>query len=157
VLVGRVSNLYGPGQALAKGTGFLSQASLRALRGEAILIRVPLETTRDYIHADDVAARVVAWLDDDDPEIRTKLLVSGTSTTLARAAAVVRAVGRRRTLLVHVADPQAWQQPRYARFRSIVRADLDHRFPARPLEVGVVELFEHLRFQLASAGAPARA
>jgi UDP-glucose 4-epimerase len=148
VLVGRISNLYGPGQAIDKGTGFLSEACQRSLRKEAITIRVPLETARDFVHADDVAARVVDWLDGDGPGA-TKLLVSGASVTLARAAAVVRAVGRHRTLLVHVADPHAWQQPRYLRFRSSVLTDLDHRHPARPLEVGVLELFESLRAQLA--------
>lgn len=57
VVIGRVSNLYGPGQNLSKLQGLLSRLALSAITKESMSIFVSLDTLRDYIYSDD-AARV---------------------------------------------------------------------------------------------------
>ena len=49
VLVGRIANLYGPGQNLAKPQGLVSQLCLANLTGQPLSIYVSLDTLRDYL------------------------------------------------------------------------------------------------------------
>ena len=55
VRIGRVSNLYGPGQDLNKLQGLVSRLVLAALEKETINIFVPLDTLRDFIYVQDAA------------------------------------------------------------------------------------------------------
>ena len=59
VLVGRISNLYGARQDLAKNQGLISTICYSVLRRQPISLFVPLETSRNYIYIDDAAKRVV--------------------------------------------------------------------------------------------------
>lgn len=59
LLIGRVSNLYGPGQNLSKLQGLISRLALAAVTRQPINIFVPLDTIRDYIYADDAAACIL--------------------------------------------------------------------------------------------------
>ena len=63
LLVGRLSNLYGPGQDLAKPQGLISQLCRAQLTRQPLSIYVSLDTRRDYLYVDDAAAMVVAGLD----------------------------------------------------------------------------------------------
>ena len=156
VLIGRISNLYGPGQDLSKRQGLVSHLCWNALRNEPTQIRVPLETTRDFLHADDAAARIMSWLDRqggaDAGGATIKLVVSGVPMTLARTITLVRAVTKRRMLVVHVDDGQQNEQPKHLRFRSTVLTALDEAHLARPFETGIAEVFESLRRQFAATG-----
>ena len=58
--IGRFSNLYGPGQDLTKPQGIISRLVRASLRGEPLLVFVPLDTVRDYLFAADAARRVGA-------------------------------------------------------------------------------------------------
>ncbi len=60
LLVGRLSNLYGPGQDLAKPQGLISQLCRAQLTRRPLSIYVSLDTRRDYLFVDDAAAMVVA-------------------------------------------------------------------------------------------------
>ena len=59
LFVGRLSNLYGPGQKLSKPQGLISQMCLRIVARQALVLYVPLDTIRDYLFAKD-AGRLVA-------------------------------------------------------------------------------------------------
>jgi len=48
-MVGRMSNLYGPGQNLKKVQGLISQMCLRVLTRQPLVLYVPLDTIRDYL------------------------------------------------------------------------------------------------------------
>lgn len=54
-LIGRITNLYGPGQDLAKGQGLISVLVESYVSGKPISIYVPLDTLRDYIYVADCA------------------------------------------------------------------------------------------------------
>ena len=62
-LVGRIANLYGPGQNLAKAQGLISHLCRAHLTGQPISIYVPLDTVRDYLFVADAAAMVADALD----------------------------------------------------------------------------------------------
>ncbi len=61
-VVGRIANLYGPGQDMSKPQGLISQLCLNQLRRRPISIYVSLDTARDYLYVDDCAAMVLATL-----------------------------------------------------------------------------------------------
>ena len=62
VIVGRLSNLYGPGQNLAKAQGLVSLLCLAAATRRALNLFVPLDTLRDYLYVDDAAVMIVSLL-----------------------------------------------------------------------------------------------
>lgn len=55
-IVHRISNVYGPGQNIAKGLGFINTVIEKALASEAIPVMGDGEQARDFIYIDDVAA-----------------------------------------------------------------------------------------------------
>ncbi|MFJ9846945.1 NAD-dependent epimerase/dehydratase family protein [Kitasatospora sp. NPDC101155] len=59
----RITNLYGPGQNLAKNQGLVSAIIKAQLSGEPLPLRAALETTRDYIYARDCARMAVAAME----------------------------------------------------------------------------------------------
>jgi len=59
VTIGRVSNLYGPGQDLGKLQGLISRLALASVTRQPINIFVPLDTIRDYIYVDDAAKAIL--------------------------------------------------------------------------------------------------
>jgi UDP-glucose 4-epimerase len=58
LVIGRFSNLVGPGQNLAKQQGLVSQLCRAAVTRQSLSIFVPMETLRDYLYVDDAAAMV---------------------------------------------------------------------------------------------------
>ena len=61
-LIGRIANLYGPGQNLAKAQGLISQICRSHLTGQPLSIYVSLDTLRDYFFAPDCAGLIVEGL-----------------------------------------------------------------------------------------------
>lgn len=55
LLVARLSTLFGPGQSFGKRQGLLSHIARCALKHQPVEIFVPLDTSRDYLFADDAA------------------------------------------------------------------------------------------------------
>jgi UDP-glucose 4-epimerase len=53
--IGRISNLYGPGQNLGKLQGLISHLILAALSKRAMNMFVPLDTIRDFLFVEDAA------------------------------------------------------------------------------------------------------
>jgi UDP-glucose 4-epimerase len=137
-LIGRISNLYGPGQNLAKPQGFISQLLRSMLVRQPFQLRASGDTERDFIHVDDAAARIHAWLSlPGEVGVTRKLISSGRSHTLPRVANVARSVTRIQPKIMYAANVASGPQPLHLRFASHVRTDLDAAAPSRPLEVGV--------------------
>ena len=59
-VVGRLTNVYGPGQDLGKAQGLVSQLAKASILRKPISLYVSLDTIRDYIFVDDAAAVIVA-------------------------------------------------------------------------------------------------
>lgn len=146
VIVGRLSNLYGPGQDLAKPQGLVSHLCLAAATRQALNLFVPMDTSRDYLYVDDAAQMIVALVasvvrrQPDRPELR--ILVSGRPTSVGSLMHIVQLVAHRpiRVALGHA--PSSERHARDVRFRS---AFSDHitRTATTPLPVGVKRVYEH--------------
>ncbi len=92
-VIGRISNLYGPGQNLGKLQGLISHLILAALTKKTINIFVPLDTIRDFVFVND-AAHVINTLTTmaSPPEIA--VIASGEPKSLATVISQVQGVLR---------------------------------------------------------------
>lgn len=142
-LTGRISNLYGTSQNLAKAQGLVSHLCRATLGRRPLIVTVPLDTRRDYVHAGDAGRRILHWIDvahDRPTECRTKLIVSGRSATVSEILASVQRVSRLRPPVVFARGTTP-DFPRYQSFRSIELTDIDAATPCRTLDVGVNEIW----------------
>jgi UDP-glucose 4-epimerase len=147
-LVGRLSNLYGPGQRQEKPQGLISHMSRCLILAVPVHIFVPLDTFRDYLFVDDAAERVVAGMVRLEAESRAgarqvlKIFASERETALSSLIGVFRRVGRRQLRVVSGLSPIRAQQPVRLQFRSTLWADEAFRERTSLLD-GVTEVHRH--------------
>lgn len=132
VVVGRISNLYGPGQDLAKNQGLISRLCLSNLLHEPVGVYVSLDTIRDYVFVDDCAALVCDALDRVEQDTEpggavVKILASQQPASIAHLLGECRRVFGRKVLVRMASSPLATQQARDLRLRSVVWPELDRR------------------------------
>jgi UDP-glucose 4-epimerase len=128
VVIGRFSNLYGPGQNLTKPQGLVAHIGRAALRREPVAVYVPLDTIRDYLYAADAGRMVIAALDcraqerdaGASPDSVTKIFAAEVGTTVASVLGAWRQVLRRPLRVTLAASPVAQLQPRVLSFRSSI-------------------------------------
>ena len=97
VVIGRFSNLYGPGQNLDKLQGLISRLALAAATRQPINIFVSLDTIRDYIYVDDAARIALQWVEQAVTEPKptsTAIIASGEPTVLGQLIRLVQDVSR---------------------------------------------------------------
>jgi len=92
-VIGRISNLYGPGQNLSKLQGLISHLILAALAKRTMNIFVPLDTIRDFVFVND-AAQVINTLATMDSPPKIAVIASGEPKSLATVISQVQAVIR---------------------------------------------------------------
>jgi UDP-glucose 4-epimerase len=121
LLVGRLSNLYGPGQDLTKAQGLVSQLCRAQLSRQPLGVYVPLDTMRDYLFVEDAAAMVVSGLDAVTARgaRALKVLASERSTTVGAVLADLHRITRHRPPVVLGTSPDARFQVRDLRLRSV--------------------------------------
>ncbi|MFZ0772481.1 MAG: NAD-dependent epimerase/dehydratase family protein [Candidatus Sulfotelmatobacter sp.] len=147
-LVGRLSNLYGPGQRLDKPQGLISHMSRCVLFGVPVRIYVPLDTIRDYLFAEDAAARIVGCMARLEREATggaqniTKIFGSENETTVAGIIGVFRQIAKRHVRVVSGLAPVRSQQPARLQFRSVVWPD-QPALPRTELLDGVNRVHRH--------------
>jgi UDP-glucose 4-epimerase len=93
LVIGRFSNLAGPGQSLVKRQGLVSQLCRAAVTRQSLSLFVPMETLRDYLYVDDAAAmarRLVENAVDTQPS--TLVLRNISSQRAVSVYAVLRTV-----------------------------------------------------------------
>jgi UDP-glucose 4-epimerase len=132
LLVGRLSNLYGPGQKLTKPQGLIAHVGRAALRREPVSIYVSLDTIRDYLFAADAGRMIVGAVERREGARRqgarheaiTKIFASEVETTVASVLGTWRRVLRRPLRIALATSPAGLLQPRVLSFRSRVFPDL---------------------------------
>jgi UDP-glucose 4-epimerase len=138
LLVGRISNLYGPGQDLTKPQGLISQLCLAHETRGTLNLHVSLDTLRDYLFVDDAAAMVAAGLDLVDAEPPgssvTKVFAAGRAVSVAAVVGEATRVLRRHPRLSTRQAPG--RQVRDLRLRSVVWPHLD-ALARTPLAAGL--------------------
>jgi UDP-glucose 4-epimerase len=163
VLIGRIANLYGPGQNLAKPQGLVSQICLTHLSGQPLSLYVPMDTMRDYLYVDDCARMIATGLSSlrdrisseqnssaDTDTVVTKILASGRSTTVGGLLGESTRLFRRRPHIVLGASAASRHQVRDLRLRSVVWPELD-RLARTPLLVGIARTAEDVARRLRTA------
>jgi UDP-glucose 4-epimerase len=128
-LVGRLSNLYGPGQHLDKPQGLISHMSRCMIFGVPVRIYVPLDTIRDYLFAQDAATRIAADMSRLGREAPgggqhvIKIFSSGNETTVGGLIGVFRQIAKKQLRIVSGLNPVQAQQPAQLQFRSVIWTD----------------------------------
>lgn len=143
-LIGRIANLYGPGQNLAKAQGLISQMCRAHLTGQPLSVYVSLDTLRDYIFAPDCArlvADALTQLHQDqnqrgDTLVRTKVLASQRAVTIGAVLGEMRRIFKRVPRIVVGSSPVSAFQAKDLSLRSVVWPHLD-RQPLTPLPAGI--------------------
>lgn len=124
-LVGRIANLYGPGQDLSKPQGLVTRLCLTHLTGDPLPVYVSLDTMRDYLYVEDCAAMIAAGLADlrgraaaTGDRTVVKVMATGQSTTLAAMIGESNRVFHRRARM-SVISATVSGQVRDLRLRSV--------------------------------------
>jgi UDP-glucose 4-epimerase len=140
----RIGTLYGPGQNAGKPQGLISAMCREALSRRTISIFVPIDTTRDYLYADDAARQCIHLLGAavTEPQIMLRVLASHRSTTIGEVARLVQAVSHRRTPILQVPGAAAAGHARHLALTSLDPAL--RAFPTTPLPVGINVVYQHL-------------
>ena len=97
VVIGRFSNIYGPGQNLEKLQGLISRLALAAATRQPINIFVSLDTIRDYIYVDDAARIALQWVEQaihEQAASTTAIIAAGEPTVLGQLIRLVQDVAR---------------------------------------------------------------
>lgn len=155
-LIGRVSNLYGPGQNLQKPQGLISVFAKAHLTGAPVSVYVSLDTLRDYLFVDDASRLVSDGLSRlVRPDVRlgetvVKILASQRADTIGNLIGACRAIFKRRPLIILGASPFAKAQAHDLRLRSVVWTELDEH-PVTPLAVGINNTVQEVQ-RLAASG-----
>lgn len=157
-LIGRIANIYGPGQNLAKAQGLISAICRSHLTGQPLSIYVSLDTLRDYLFAPDCARLVasgLARLRNEEaatrPVVVTKILASQRAITIGAVLGEMGRIFKSQPRIVLGASPVAAMQARDLSLRSRVWPMLD-RSALTPFPVGVAATAADLLRRLQLAG-----
>lgn len=140
VILGRVSNLYGPGQNLGKLQGIISHLARAAVTRQPINIFVPLQTTRDYITADDAAAAILAATEHRvEPGAFVEIIATGRGTTIGQLLRTMNEIAKRKVPVALGTHPSAYAQASDLRLAPTVRPP-----NITPLPVGIKAVFDDI-------------
>lgn len=128
VFIARITNLYGPGQDLAKGQGLISVITNSFVQSSPVSLYVSLDTLRDYVYEDDCARVIVAAMTRlrDEPDGRTVMKIVGTMSAISIGALLGEATRpRRQRSQIMLGQGRSTGQASDLRVRSLVWPDLD--------------------------------
>ncbi len=123
-LVMRLSSVYGVNQDLSKPQGLISRLCIASVMRRPIEVFVPLETTRNYIHAVDAAKMIIAAttriaqgpsLTD---ELEMRIICSRDNHSIASVCRAVEVITRRKLLIACRLTDEAKRYPLHFQLES---------------------------------------
>ena len=154
VFVGRIANLYGPGQNAKKPQGLITQICLSILQQRSCTIFVPLETSRDYLYATDAGQIICRCCDilqsNSSPAtslITTKIIASGHNSTISQLIGECRRITKRPLRVASAINKATKQQPKELRFQSLVLSSINAQ-TSTSIPVGINSVFRALLIQV---------
>ncbi|MGB7983485.1 MAG: NAD(P)-dependent oxidoreductase, partial [Candidatus Nanopelagicales bacterium] len=154
VVLGRLANVYGPGQRLAKPQGLLSQLCLADATGRPLPVFVSMDTIRDYLYVGDAARMIegAVALAGAEPRgaVVTKVLASGHPVTVGFVISEARRVFHRRLRTIPVGGASSGQVLDL-RLRSRVWTELDP-LAATTLASGLARTSADVRARVVAGG-----
>ncbi len=156
VLIGRISNLYGPGQKLSKPQGLLSQLCRSVLLRSPLNIFVPLDTVRDYIFAEDCAELILRALKNiplalPDKNLILKIFASEDPVSISTLLHQLRRLTHRDPIITQPNHSLTVQQPKELFFKSQVLLD---SYTCKPLIEGSKQLLDYQESLLQAGDLP---
>lgn len=148
--VGRIANLYGPGQRLDKMQGLISHLALAQLTPRAASVYVSLDTLRDYIFVDDAADLLLDTIErqmSESERFVVKIIASGRAVTIADLLGYFRTISKGHPHVMLGTNAAASLQAVDLRLRSVIWPELDAR-QLTPLPVGIHRTLEGIRLGL---------
>lgn len=146
--IARISNLYGPGQSLAKPQGLISHLALSVVRRQPVGIYVSLDTIRDYVYVDDAALQLLELIDFAETlqpgAAHTKIVASMRSISIGGILNEMRRVARRDPTVIMARSPLAGSQGSTLSFKSVVEPNLE-RCVRTTLPAGIDRVVADLR------------
>ena len=129
LVIGRIANIYGPGQDLGKAQGLVTQICHSMVLRQPLMLYVPLDTVRDYVFVADCAAMAIEMLDQAHPTVpiggtSIRIIATGRHTTIGSLLDVARRVSKRPLPLASVTSGLATMQSRDLRMAPL------HPFPS---------------------------
>lgn len=153
-VLGRLANVYGPGQTLGKPQGLLSQLCLADATGRPLPVYVSMDTIRDYLYVEDAATMIVRCLDlvrgESRGSVVTKVLSSGRPVTVGYLVSEARRVFHRPLRTIPVGGAGAGQVLDI-RLASRVWPEVD-AFASTPLAAGLARTASDIRARVVSGG-----
>ena len=153
-VLGRLSNVYGPGQTLGKPQGLLSQLCLADATGRPLPVFVSMDTIRDYLYAGDAARMVVRSIPlargEPQGSVVTKVLASGRPVTVGYLVSEARRVFHRPLRTIPVGGGGTGQVLDL-RLESRVWPEVD-ALAATPLAAGLASTSADVRARVVSGG-----
>lgn len=146
VVIARIANLYGPGQNLTKLQGLISRLALTAITKQTLTMFVPLDTLRDYIHADDAAELALHWIGSSTAGCQVRVIATGNSTSLGFIISQMKDIARVQIPVAYGMHPSAAVQARDLRLFP----DSTNNYksvPVTPLPAGMKEVFDDILFR----------
>lgn len=145
-LIVRISNLYGVGQKLGRAQGLIGRISHHLVHRRPINIFVPLDTLRDYLHAEDAARYILRCLGRqlqrlDQPSTVTKIIAAEHSISVAGLVGVFARITKRPVRIVSTPRAIRREQPERLSFRSRVWTDLAPQ--TTDLAAGLRSVYQH--------------
>lgn len=147
-LIGRIANLYGPGQDLRKPQGLITRLAISAASREPLNLYVSLDTLRDFVYVDDAARTILDWMQvlERSGSIGTqrKVIASGRAVSLGHILRLTQRLARQRIPVSLGSDRASWAQSFDLRLRPSVHPDV-RPSDTTPLPVGIARVLEHIR------------
>lgn len=154
VLIGRISNLYGPAQNVNKAQGLISQMCLSILQHRSCTIFVPLETSRDYLFATDAGKMIYRCCNSLREEsssqlarVTIKIFASEKSSTISQLIGECRRLTKKQFRISLAHTSQTALQPREICFRSLVKQDQQVE-DNTPISIGIHAVLQGLLQQI---------
>lgn len=144
--IGRIANLYGPGQDLDKVQGIISQLGKALVTGEPFGLYVPMRTIRDYIYVDDCAAMIVGFVQTVEAQRlskEVKIIASGRGVSIGELIDLIEAIAHRKPPIIHSPSELAAVQSTDLRLQSIALPELN-TYATTPLEIGISTTLEEI-------------
>ncbi|MFY7942830.1 MAG: NAD-dependent epimerase/dehydratase family protein [Burkholderiaceae bacterium] len=152
--IGRLSTLYGPGQAWGKQQGLISHLARQLLRNKPLHIYVPLGTQRDYLHVDDAAWAMVEGVRQMCTCVAHHIIASEQATTVAEILGSFARLMRRSPRIVTsaAAAGSVYRQQMTFRSEQPIRPSRGHGLT--PLHIGIHQVLQAELSALANGNRP---
>jgi len=149
--IGRIANLYGPGQNRDKSQGIVTTICKAMLLHRPIDIYVPLDTIRNYIYGDDAATIITLFVlrlsGVDSGTTMTKVVASDRNSSISYLLHECNYIFGRRPRIVLSRGAIGAKHARDLRLQSKVWPEID-RFTFTSPAVGISRVRRHLEIEL---------